>query len=73
MRLAIPLVIAAILVLCFCPFPILTATIGIALPLKIMIAVVLLGTLGFFWECPSLLESTICRGKTPTIFHGHGL
>lgn len=64
MRLAIPLVIAAILVLyAFVLSPILTATIGIALPLKIMIAVVLLGTLGFFLGMPFPIGIDYLSGK----------
>jgi hypothetical protein len=64
MRLAIPLVIAAILVLyAFVLSPILTATIGIALPLKITIAVVLLGTLGFFLGMPFPIGIDYLSGK----------
>jgi hypothetical protein len=64
MRLTIPLVIAAILVLyAFVLSPILTATIGIALPLKIMIAVVLLGTLGFFLGMPFPIGIDYLSGK----------
>jgi hypothetical protein len=52
-RLALPLIIAAILLLyAFVLSPILSATIGVALPFKILIAIVLLGTPGFFLGMP---------------------
>jgi len=52
-RRALPLIIAAILVLyAFILSPIFSATIGIAFPFKIMIAIVLLGMLGFFLGMP---------------------
>ena len=52
-RRALPLIIAAILILyAFILSPIFSATIGVAFPFKIMIAIVLLGVLGFFLGMP---------------------
>lgn len=52
-RLALPLIVAAILIVyAFILSPILSATIGVALPFKIVIAIVLLGIPGFFLGMP---------------------
>ncbi|NMB48890.1 MAG: hypothetical protein GX997_00300 [Bacteroidales bacterium] len=63
-RRALPLIIAAILILyAFILSPIFSATIGIEFPFKIMIATVLLGVLGFFLGMPFPLGINYLSGK----------
>jgi hypothetical protein len=63
-RMALPIIVAAILILyTFVLSPILSATIGAVLPLKILIATILLGILGFFLGMPFPIGIDYLSGK----------